>query len=687
MTVQSNYIVNNRTNFCEITPKNNTNHFKYINTESNLPKNPSVWLKLKEYWLNPSPLHKEIRNLASLTSSHLVINSKNNKHIFDVFSSSEFPKLRPYISKILNHLPPEQTQKLIEKLFKRSLEDGSKLAPKQLLENLQGLISLEKLEATAKNNHTFFESTRKSAKEMSTIVKSQFSMECEERMNTIKQTSTLYILSALDKAIRFTLMFLNLNNLFDDPHSPWELMYRMRIVMELLVGAKLLFDGASLLVGSAALTGILAGVTSIATGTLLFCYHKWLKPGPDEIHGCINYTKEAALGNFDPVLGRDAVVDTLVHLLGSNSKGTRTHPLLVGKSGVGKSEIIKELARRIAAGNVPDNLKDKKVFYINTSDLNDPEALALIQSEVKGNEDKIIFFFDEIHSAWKDKEIKKFDLGEKLKTLMDTNPGCFRYVIGATTYEEYKMHIAGKAPIERRVQLVPIDETNEEQTVLILNNQVYREAPNIHVRNETLNSIYHRTKRELPHLAQPAISKKIMGKAISQIRSPLDPKIAQALQVLKDKRALLSCNYLRGMGSELVLDTKIGQNMMHEIKTLDEQIEAKNEELKKEIHNWTSLNDLREKYNNLKDELFKLSIKIQKAPSSNEKEDNLLKQFFITLHYLNPAMQKAIIQRQNAFPNRQVEITETLIDEIIAKEKLDADQAKSYGEPTLLKTD
>lgn len=637
------------------------------------PANESSWIRIKDFFQNPSDIHRAVRSMANDKNLKSHFKKEHKEHLYEAFISPEFGKLRPYISKIFTSIEPNQLQTFLEKMFAAAFVKNDSFNPLDLLKNIQSVISLQKLEEVTKTKFSHFETTYQSALQTAQMIDGPFAMDAEETKRTIIQTSKYYVLNAIDKAIEFVMMFFNLSELLRPPEQPWEIYNKWHIILQLWTGMTTFLTAVSLAVGNAYLAALIAGTGVLAGSVSLFVYYKWLRPCPDYIDGCINFTFEAAKNNFEPVLSREVCVDNLIHQLGSNLKGSRAHPLLVGPSGVGKTEIVKELARRIVSGNVPDFLKSKKVFFINTADLLSSGSIARIQDRIKNHEKDCIIFFDEIHTAWKGDVSNKesLKLGEKIKSLLDTTPGSFPFVIGATTWDEWLQYISGKIPLERRLELTPVCETDEQQTLLILNNQLYREAPNIRVEEKVLKLLYKLTsnKTDFPKAALPDKAKRVLGKAISQIRAGVDPKIAQSLQALKDERTFLSCSFMRGRGTELVLDSEKGRALLAEFDNLSKQISQKEEELVKEKEKWKKWNDLQEKYNEFRNQLFKMSLRIKNTPKTSDKLQGMLMEFHLMQHYLNTGLLFSIEEFQKKIPNLSTEITEEMILGLVAKEK------------------
>ena len=174
---------------------------------------------------------------------------------------------------------------------------------------------------------------------------------------------------------------------------------------------------------------------------------------------------------LDPVIGRDAEIRNVIRIL---SRKTKNNPVLIGEPGVGKTAIAEGLALRIVRGDVPENLKDRKVFSLDMGALvagakyrgEFEERLKSVLQEVKKSEGQIILFIDELHTiVGAGKTDGAMDAGNILKPMLARGE---LHCIGATTLNEYRQYIEKDAALERRFQPVMVDEPTVEDTISIL---------------------------------------------------------------------------------------------------------------------------------------------------------------------------------------------------------------------------
>ena len=174
---------------------------------------------------------------------------------------------------------------------------------------------------------------------------------------------------------------------------------------------------------------------------------------------------------LDPVIGRDAEIRNVIRIL---SRKTKNNPVLIGEPGVGKTAVIEGLAQRIARGDVPDGLKDKKIFSLNMGSLvagakyrgEFEERLKAVLEDVKQSDGQILLFIDELHTiVGAGKTDGSLDAGNMLKPMLARGE---LHCIGATTLNEYRQYIEKDKALERRFQPVMVNEPTVEDTVSIL---------------------------------------------------------------------------------------------------------------------------------------------------------------------------------------------------------------------------
>ena len=230
---------------------------------------------------------------------------------------------------------------------------------------------------------------------------------------------------------------------------------------------------------------------------------------------------------LDPVIGRDSEIRNVIRIL---SRKTKNNPVLIGEPGVGKTAIAEGLALRIVAGDVPDSLKDRKIFSLDLGSLvagakyrgEFEERLKAVLSEIKKSEGRIILFIDELHTiVGAGKTDGAMDAGNLLKPMLARGE---LHCIGATTLNEYRQYIEKDAALERRFQPVMVNEPTVEDTISILRGlkERYEVFHGVKIHDQSLIAAATLSDRYISDRFLPDKAIDLVDEACAMIRTEID---------------------------------------------------------------------------------------------------------------------------------------------------------------------
>ena len=312
---------------------------------------------------------------------------------------------------------------------------------------------------------------------------------------------------------------------------------------------------------------------------------------------------------LDPVIGRDAEIRNVIRIL---SRKTKNNPVLIGEPGVGKTAAVEGLAQRIVRGDVPEGLKDKKIFSLDMGALvagakyrgEFEERLKAVLEEVKKSEGQIILFIDELHLiVGAGKTDGAMDAGNMLKPMLARGE---LHCIGATTLDEYRQYIEKDAALERRFQPVMVDEPSVEDTISILRGlkDRYEVYHGVKITDSALVAAATLSHRYISDRFLPDKAIDLVDEACALIKTELD---SMPTELDEQRRKIMQMEIEEAALKKETdkLSAERLENLQKELAEQRESFAGKKAQWDNEKHSVENLSVLREKIENMNKEIEK----------------------------------------------------------------------------------
>ena len=321
----------------------------------------------------------------------------------------------------------------------------------------------------------------------------------------------------------------------------------------------------------------------------------------------INLNERARSGKLDPVIGRDDEIRRVLQIL---SRRTKNNPILVGEPGTGKTAIAEGLAQRIVRGDVPENLKSKQLYSLDMGALvagakykgEFEERLKAIVNEVTQSDGEIILFIDEIHTlVGAGKGEGAMDAANILKPALAR--GDMRS-IGATTLDEYQKYFEKDKALERRFQIVMVDEPDEMSSIAILRGlkERYENHHKVRILDEAIVAAVQLSQRYITDRFLPDKAIDLIDEAASKLRIEID-SVPQALDEIIRKIAQL----------EIEREALRREGESDKIAQIEKELARLQEERSNYMAKWTAEKDLINKIQQNKADIENLKFEADRA--------------------------------------------------------------------------
>ncbi|MBI5346009.1 MAG: AAA family ATPase [Chlamydiae bacterium] len=644
------------------------------------PKTLSFWEKIKSVWSHSNPIEVKLNELENkIKQSHfteseiaelgsLIQNIAKERHSFVYRATFD------HLKRIVNSLNNAELNKLIAKVMELKIAQNNP----QILDSLLDLLSISKIQSLihnqkqiAKNLPQELAAIKSLASEIAATVPNPDVKNNEEQNEHINSfVTTIHNI--------FTTIWDTLSKAYDfDPENSapasdtFEARSRFRDLIELVMlpaaAFKIIFD---LLVTATAIWWV-PYVTSATIALLIVAIIKIIEKRYANVPKILsneyrNLTKLAREGKIHPVLGRQNEIDAIVKSLGKMDESAHT-PLLIGKTGVGKTELIYTLAKQIVDGKHP-SLKGKELYLIPTSSLlswgsfgngNYRSRLEVLLKDLKTNKKNAIIFLDEMHVLLDTKGGKDaYNLSQLFKSSLGDI-----HCIAATTKKEYENTIQKDEAFDSRLDKIEVEDLSSNDLLLAIKDHISQRFPEVRFSDPAIIKAIDLIKNDPKEAKTRRVLKLIDASAnyINLFKSATKKNLQEKKQTLERLKKQYE------QQNNFSIDSEEPQKLLCTIKALEEAIKNLEKEVSAEDADLAELSKLKLEQKMWKEKYFALAHKLNALDSNNPQFEKIAKTFLVVKEFMLKTAQSLSSEKEESLKQKgfkYLEVDEDLVKKV-----------------------